>query len=93
MKYQVSFSPTAKEGLESIGNYILEEFGFAARTKFLEKVEDSIELLSSFPKSCIESSKVAGLRKAVVTRYTIMLFRIEGERVEIAAVFDGRTNH
>ena len=93
MRYFVEFSPTADEELEAISDYILGEFGLAAQRKFYKKLEKSLALLASFPQSCIESEVVEGLRKALVTEYTIMLYSIEGDRVQIAAVLDGRRDY
>lgn len=93
MRYSVEFSPTAEEELEAISDYILGEFGLAAQRKFYEKLTKTLALLASFPHSCLESEVVEGLRKAVVTKYTIMLFSINGDVVEIAAVLDGRRDY
>jgi plasmid stabilization system protein ParE len=49
--------------------------------------------LASFPHAYPESEIVKGLRKVVVTEYTIMLFSIVGESVQIAAVLDGRRDY
>jgi plasmid stabilization system protein ParE len=93
MRYSVEFSPTADEELEAISDYILDEFGLAAQRKFYKKLAKSLALLSSFPQSCPESEVMEGLRKAVVTEYTIMLFAINGDCVQIAAVLDGRRDY
>ncbi len=93
MRYSVEFSPTADAELEAISDYILLEFGLAAQRKFYKKLAKSLILLGFFPQSCIESDVVEGLRKVVVTEYTIMLFSINGDVVEIAAVLDGRRDY
>jgi plasmid stabilization system protein ParE len=49
--------------------------------------------LALFPQSYPESEVIVGLRKAVVSKYTILLFSIAGDRVQIAAVLDGRRDY
>ena len=93
MSYAVAFSPTAAAELEAIHEYILGEFGPAAQRKFYRKLYKSLALLGTFPHSCLESDAITGLRKIVVTEYTIMLFSINGNAVEIAAVLDGRRDY
>jgi plasmid stabilization system protein ParE len=93
MRYSVEFSPTAKDELEAIDDYIFGEFGLAAQRNFYKKLANSLVHLASFPHAYPESEIVKGLRKIVVTEYTIMLFSIVGESVQIAAVLDGRRDY
>ena len=93
MSLPVEFSPTAAREVRGLADYLEEEFGIGSRRKFEIALTKAIRHVGEFPFACPISDKRADLRKCVVTAYTIMVYRVKAEKVEIAAVFDGRRDY
>jgi plasmid stabilization system protein ParE len=90
MANKVVLSPTAKSKLEELLIYLKNEWSEKVRHEFIEKLDDKINQVSHYPKSCPESRTFKGLYKCVVTKQTTFYYRIKIGEIEIAAFIDTR---
>jgi plasmid stabilization system protein ParE len=65
-RLKVYFSPLAELKLELIIRFLTEEWSLQSKEKFLKKLKEKIEQISTHPLSCPESSQLPGIHKAVV---------------------------
>lgn len=91
---EVFLSKRAESKLLELNMYLLESWGLKTRDKFISKLTNKIKQISSQPNSCPKSSEYKNLYKCVVTKHTILYYRISHEqnRIEIITVFDTRQN-
>jgi plasmid stabilization system protein ParE len=60
------------------------------KNEFIERLDVKINQVANYPESCPESKDFSGLHKCVVTKQTAFYYRINGEEIEIVALFDNR---
>ncbi len=70
--------------------YPKQEWSEKVKNEFIEKLDVKINLVSQYPEGCPESKVFLGLHKCIVTKQTTFYYRINGEEIEIAALFDNR---
>lgn len=93
MSLPVEFSPTAAREVRALAEYLEEEFGLNSRRKFEIALTKAVRHIGEFPFSCPVSNKRSDYRKCVVTTYTVLVYRVRTDKVEIGAVFDGRRDY
>ncbi len=89
-KHEIFLSPLAERKLTAILDYIETEWGVNAKNKFLVRFKNAIKQISSYPKSCPESTEVNGIYKCVVTKQSSFYYRIKNDEIEIITIFDNR---
>lgn len=89
-KLSVVISPAAQIQYIRIVQYLSEEWSEKVRSEFEILVNEKIDQVSLFPKSCKESKKKKGIYKAVVEKHNSFFYRIKNNRIEILAFFDNR---
>ena len=89
---QVILSKRAKTKLENLLEYLETEWSATSKYDFIKKLDRSISQISKLPVSCPESKKFPGLFKCVITRQTIIYYRIKDQSIEIITLFDTRQN-
>jgi plasmid stabilization system protein ParE len=89
-KYKVYLSPVAERKLDLLLDYLLTEWGFSSKTKFLHKFKKVIEQISNHPYSFIESFEMKGIYKCIITKQTSFYYRILNDEVEIITFLDNR---
>lgn len=88
----VLITPLAKEDLENVSNYLFENWGLNVLENFLALYEIKILTIAEFPTRYPVIHEPSGLRKAVLTKHNIILYREKPGSVEIISVFDTRQN-
>jgi plasmid stabilization system protein ParE len=58
---KVVLSPTARRKLENLLEYQQEEWSEKVKLEFMSKLDNSIDQISTHPKSCPESQRFKGL--------------------------------
>lgn len=91
---KVFLSELAEEKLLKLSEYLLENWNKKTRDKFIEKLSEKINQISSQPDSCQKSSEFKNIYKCVVTKQTTFYYRISTElkEIEIITIFDTRQN-
>ena len=84
---KVVWSAVAKENIDALKSYLLENFGEKATIEFLTKLLSAVEIISQYP----EIGKRIGKNKRafVVVRQISVYYRIE-EHIEIIMLWDNR---
>ena len=90
MKRKVVITKTAKNKLDSLFNYLLENWSEKVKSEFVQKLDDSIEIIRNKPELFPESHKRKGLRRCVLTKQITLFYRFNNERIEIVTLFDTR---
>lgn len=90
MSRVVIISKTAEKKLEKLFNYLLEEWSLKVKNDFIKKLDKSIDVIKSKPKSFPESSINKGLRKCVVTKQISLFYRFDAKNIYILTLFDTR---
>jgi len=88
----VYLSPLAEKKLELLLDFLEEEWGQTARSKFLNNLEREFSLLSTHPFRCKRTKAFPKLHNCIVTRQTSAIYRILESRgeIEIITFFDNR---
>lgn len=63
---KVFLSPLAELKLQLILEYLTDEFGDESKTRFLNKLKNSFETVSTFSESHPKTDKLGGIYKIVV---------------------------
>ena len=94
MTYEVRLTLASQRDLEQLRSYLLETVGTARAREILIRIRDAFTTLSSFPERGAHPKELGEVgdfdyRQIIVDRYRIV-YRIEGQRVLIFVVADGR---
>ena len=89
-KRKVILSPTAQRQYLEIRDYLKSNWTESVLEKFEDLMEQKINQVSEFPKSCPESKKKKGIHKAVVEKNNSFFFRIKKEHIQILIFIDNR---
>ena len=88
----VYLSPEAESQLEALLFYLEAEWGIKVHDNFLEKLDHAIQTIRKMPTAYPASTKYPELRKCVVTRQTLLFYRLSGDDVEVVSLIDSRQN-
>lgn len=89
---KVVLSKRASLRLEDLLNYLEVEWSVKVKMNFIEKFDNSIELIKQFPESSRKSNVVNNLRMHVVTEQTSIFYRFNSKSINIVTIFDNRMN-
>lgn len=78
--------------LDAISAYLVENWSLSVLENFLSLYETKIKVISEFPSRYPFIHSSSGLRKAVLTKHNIILYREKPEHIEIISIFDTRQN-
>lgn len=90
MTRKVVISKIAEKKLESLFDYLIEEWSVEVKRKFVERLDSSIEIIKSRPEIFPESKKGNGLRKCVITKQTTLYYRFNSQQINVVTIFDTR---
>jgi plasmid stabilization system protein ParE len=60
--------------------------------KFIEKLIKTINQIANTPSMCPESEIKKNVRRCVVTKHTILFYRVNKKEIEIITIQDTRQN-
>ena len=89
---KVFLSELAEAKLLKLSEYLIERWNLKTRDKFISKLTEKINQISTQPESCPKSSEIDNLYKCVVTKQTTFYYRILSAKneIEIITIFDTR---
>ena len=90
-KLTVKLSPIAQSKYLEIRKYWLDEWTEKVALAFEEIVDQKIDQVAQFPRSCKVSNKKDGIYQAVVEKHTSFYYRIKNKTIEILIFVDNRT--
>lgn len=89
---EVVLSPDAKRKLEQLLQYLEEEFSERTKQRFISTIEKVLDRIIKYPESFPQSAKVKSVRRCIISRHTVMFYRVQKNRIEILTFFDNRQN-
>jgi len=92
MNYRILWTDEAIRNLEQILNYIATNWTDKEVDKFKIKLSAQLNIISKFPNIFPSSNTTPRLRKAVLTRQTIIFYEVREQVIYIAYMFDSRQN-
>jgi plasmid stabilization system protein ParE len=87
---EIIWSKEADNDLDKLKDYLLANWGQVVLTDFLEKLIESIELVSAKPNTFAKYTEHWNIRKVVITKHNTLFYRFESNRIEIVRIFDTR---
>ncbi len=90
MAKPVVLTPIARADLDNVLAYLAENWGVFVLENFLALYEAKIAVIAEWPARYPFINIPKRLRKAVLTRHNIILYREEAEQVTIISIFDTR---
>ncbi len=89
---KVFLSPLAEKKLLLLLEWLEENWSSKVKEEFILKLKSSVEQISVYPESCMQSNLKKGLYRYVITKKTSFYFRIVKTDIEIITLFDNRQN-
>lgn len=90
MPNQVIWSPLAKKDLNETLEYINNNWSFRAVNKFINRIDESIKLITDNYLLFPLISKEKNIRKCVVSKHISVYYRYKQGKIEIIRLFDSR---
>ena len=85
--YKVSWTRRALNDLNSLIEFLEENWTEKEISQFAENLDHTIELISKNPKIFPASHKKPKIRKAVVDKNNVLYYRYEKQTVELLTLF------
>lgn len=92
MSYPILWADEAIENLENILSYLSTKWTQREVNKFKAKLAEQLNIISKFPNIFPASTKIPRLRKAVLTKQTIIFYEFKEQVIYITYLFDSRQN-
>jgi plasmid stabilization system protein ParE len=92
MAKPVLLTAHAYADLENISVYLSENWGTSVLENFIILYDSKIKIISEYPGRYPLLHQPSQLRKAVLTKHNIILYREKEEHIEIISIFDTRQN-
>ena len=90
MNREIIWSPAAEKDFEIILDYLIERWSENVVSKFINKVDDNINLICEDPKIFSVINKEMKIRKSVITKQNTLFYREIDGKIEIVRLFDTR---
>lgn len=90
MLKEVIWSPAAEKDLESILEYLQLNWNDRIIVRFINKVDDTINLILEDPKIFPIINAELQIRKNVVSKQNTIYYRENAGKIEIVRLFDSR---
>jgi plasmid stabilization system protein ParE len=85
-------SKRASKKLGKLLEYLELEWSVKVQQEFINKLDDSLNHIRKYPKSCIKTDHVKGLHMLVVTKQTSVFYRFNSKAIFVVTIFDNRMN-
>lgn len=93
---KIEFSPTAREDLILLKNYINSQWGEPSSKEILNKIISDVSRLENFPLSGTSLSKIIGVPTDfyyIFTEKNYVFYRIESDKIYIIRILNERQNY
>ncbi len=92
MAKPVVLTPIAKSDLENVSDWLSENWSLRVLDNFLDLYQAKILVIAEYPSRYPIIHQASKLRKAVLTKHNIILYREKDDHIEIISIFDTRQN-
>jgi len=90
--YKMMWSDRALADLKNIINYLTENWTQREIQNFARKLDKRLDLISVNPNLFPGTTKRKSVRKSVLTKHTVIYYKIDNDVVTIVTLFDPRQN-
>lgn len=90
--YELRWTVRAIADLDDLNLYLTMHFGESDVSLFFRKLNARIQLIAASPLLFPESKIKSGLRKCVVTKFTVIYYQLKSGKITIVAILDTRRN-
>lgn len=87
---EITWSPAAEKDFVTILEYLEVRWNNRIVKRFINKVDDSIDLIVEYPKIFPLINEELQIRKSVITRQNTLFYREKNASIEIVRLFDTR---
>lgn len=90
--YELRWTVRAIADLDDLKLYLTMNFGESDVSLFFTKLKARIQLIAASPLLFPESKIKSGLRKCVVTKFTVIFYQLKSSKITIVAILDTHRN-
>ena len=90
MTKHIIWSPASEKDFEAILEYINTRWNRRVILRFINKVDDTIGLISENPKLFPLINEELQIRKCVITKQNTLFYREVKQNIEVVRLFDSR---
>jgi len=90
--YKIDWSDEASENLNSIIEYLSVTWTNREITRFFNKLDDRINIISRNPLAFPQFNFGVNIRRCVITEQTTIYYEIKKDSIVIISLFDNRKN-
>lgn len=90
MTREIIWSPDAINDFESILEYLELKWSNRITRRFINKIDDNIQLIIEDPKIFPLINQEMQIRKSVITKQNTLFYREINDKIEIVRLFDTR---
>jgi len=91
---RVIWQAPAKKGRDNIADYVCRQFGIKRKTRFLQQVRHTIEMLRHSPNlgsiDPLFADRPFAYRSIIINGLSKLVYRVEGDVIHIVAFWDTR---
>ena len=94
MAYQIKWTLRAKESYDSNIAYLETEWTEREIKKFVNAVEEKLQLIAIFPELSVRTNKRKHIHKAIINKQIVLFYRPYKtlKRIELLLFWDSRRN-
>lgn len=92
MPKRIIWSPSSKNDLENITDYLFENWSAKTAIQFISLVDHLVDLISENPKQFPQINPKLKVRKCVITKHNSIFYRVSAKQIDILRIFDTRQN-
>ena len=91
-KFDILWSKESKLQFDRIVLYLREEWTEKEVDKFVKQIKNFERMVVKFPEIYAESKKKEGLRKAVLSKHSSVIYKVDWEKslIRVYTIFDNR---
>lgn len=91
MSNRIIWSPEAQKSYSEILDYLNEQWGQTAVSRFIDRTESIIGFIRKYPKQYI-FSETKNAYRAVVVKQVSLFYRVQPDQIELLTFWDNRKN-
>lgn len=86
----IVLSKRAAQKFEKLTEYLESEWPERVKNSFVEKFDQMVNQLRTFPELGQKTELLKGLHRLVITKQTTIYYQYDDSRIKIATIFDTR---
>jgi len=94
MAYEIKWTFPAAESHELIVSYLEKEWSEREVKKFINTVNEKLQLIAIFPELFLKTNKRKNIHRALIGKQTVLYYRVrkQEKRIELMLFWDSRRN-